>query len=377
MTFHRFISRTLSLAFVVVALPSLADPFDKWTIVPSGTTNFLWSVAFGNGLFVATGDSGTILTSSNGQAWTPAASGVTNSLRGVTYGQGQFIAVGQAGAIITSTNGTDWSAQVSGTANRLNAVTLGGFGFIAVGLNGTVLLSTNGTQWLAAPAFTSAELVGVGNGFGKTFVGARGNTPALFSSANGTSWSTLGEDLFNGNFVYGNGVVLGIAIRGQFYRNPDGASWSLIAQSPFVYCWGLAFARNQFVGVGGSFFGPGRTIATSINGTNWVTRYNKSSEGRLQGVAYGNQRFVAVGDAGGILVSDPIVWFSNQSVAANALHLTLDAEPGTPFRLQSATNLSPPNWTDIGTVTNTDEADEIIIPYSQNFPNAFYRVTTP
>ena len=161
---------------------------------------------------------------------------------------------GAGGAIITSTNGTDWSAQVSGTVNQLDAVALGGFGFIAVGVNGTLLLSTNGTQWLTGPILTTGELVGVGNGFGKTFVGAAVNAPALFSSTDGTSWRALGGDLFNGNFVYGNGMVLGIAVRGSFYRSLDGSTWTSTLKSPFVYCWGVAFAAEPVCRRGWKFF---------------------------------------------------------------------------------------------------------------------------
>ena len=102
-----------------------------------------------------------------------------------------------------------------------------------------------------------------------------------------------------------------------------------------------------------------------------MTRYNKISEGRLLGVAYGNQRFVAVGDVGGVLISDPIVWFLNQSVAADGLHLTLDAEPGTPYRLQSATSLSPPNWTDIGTVTTATRLMRSSFPIRKMFRTLF------
>jgi hypothetical protein len=55
--------------------------------------NDLRGVAYGNGLFVAVGDRGTILTSPDGVNWTERTSG-TNWLFGVTYGNGTFVAVG-------------------------------------------------------------------------------------------------------------------------------------------------------------------------------------------------------------------------------------------------------------------------------------------
>jgi hypothetical protein len=58
-------------------------------------------VTYGNGLFVAVGTGGTILTSPDGVNWTVQASG-GNHLHSVTYGNGTFVAVGEGGTILTS-----------------------------------------------------------------------------------------------------------------------------------------------------------------------------------------------------------------------------------------------------------------------------------
>ena len=47
-----------------------------------------------DGLFVTVGESGTILTSSDGTTWTERNSGTSNRLYGVTYGNGLFVTVG-------------------------------------------------------------------------------------------------------------------------------------------------------------------------------------------------------------------------------------------------------------------------------------------
>jgi hypothetical protein len=73
-----------------------------WTQRASVADNGLYGVAYGNGLFVAVGDGGTILTSPNGVSWTEQASGTSNSLYGVAYGNGTFVAVGKDGTILTS-----------------------------------------------------------------------------------------------------------------------------------------------------------------------------------------------------------------------------------------------------------------------------------
>jgi hypothetical protein len=59
-------------------------------------------VTYGNGLFVAVGEWGTILTSPDGVTWTARTSGTSNLLYDVTYGNGTFVAVGEWGTILTS-----------------------------------------------------------------------------------------------------------------------------------------------------------------------------------------------------------------------------------------------------------------------------------
>ncbi len=369
----------LCWAFLPVAFTVFGNPLDNWTILSSGTTNHLRNVAFGGGLFVAVGDSGTVLTSSNGITWTPRAVGITNSLRGVTYGHGQFVSVGAAGTIITSTDGAVWSLQSSDTLNQLNAVTSTDSEFVAAGNLGTILTSSDGSNWIAQTSGTSAPFVGVGVGFGKIFAGATVNPPALFWSTNGAGWSYMTNvppsqqpDLFNGGFAYGNGILLGVEIRGIFCRSTDGMTWTN-HYSPLYYCYGLAYARSVFVTVGSSSSG-GRLIGTSTNGLEWQTRYSTIGGGGLKGVAYGRHRFVAVGEGGSILASAPILWLSNPSVVSSGFQMTLNGEPSGVYYIQAATNVLFPSWDNIGVVTNATDSVELTVPLPADSSSAFYRV---
>ena len=82
--------------------------------------------------FVAVGDNGTILTSSDGTTWTKVTATYTSdngstetpSFNDVTYGNGTFVAVNPNGIILTSTDVTSsWHPRTSGTTNDLNGVT--------------------------------------------------------------------------------------------------------------------------------------------------------------------------------------------------------------------------------------------------------------
>jgi hypothetical protein len=365
--------------FLAIAFPVFGDPLDNWTIIPSGTTNYLGAVTFGDGVFVAAGDYGTILTSSNGVDWLPSTTGITNSLFGVAQGQGQFVAVGQYGVVFTSSNGVAWSSQSSGTANNLYAVAYTDVGFVAVGDSGTIVTSSNGSNWVVQTSGTSARFVGVGAGFGKAFAGAAVNPPALFWSTNGSVWSYMTNvpvyqqpGLFGGGFAYGNGVLLGVEIRGLYCRSTDGVTWTNYG-SGFSYCYGIANARSVFVMVGVTRSG-GQVVGTSTNGLEWQTRCSTTAGGGLQSVAYGQHRFVAVGNGGLIVASDPMLWLSNPAVASNGFCMTLNGEPGNVYHVQMTTNISIPLWDDIGVVTNTADTVEFTVPFPADSASAFYRV---
>ncbi len=86
------LTKTANLTVVVTA---------PWTLRSSGGTS-LSGVTYGNGLFVAVGGSGTILTSPDGMTWTQQTSPASEILYDVAYGNGTFVAVGYRGTIVTS-----------------------------------------------------------------------------------------------------------------------------------------------------------------------------------------------------------------------------------------------------------------------------------
>ena len=54
--------------------------------------------------FITVGQSGTVLTSSDGKYWTLRNSGTSNELNGITYGNGMFLTVGEDPIVIVSSN---------------------------------------------------------------------------------------------------------------------------------------------------------------------------------------------------------------------------------------------------------------------------------
>ena len=135
---------TDSPLFVVVGASGLimtSTNGASWTTRTSGTTTWLSDVMYGNGYYVAVGNT-RILRSADGIAWSAA----TNStyLYRVAYCSGVFKTTGRSGAIWTSSDGATWAAETSGTTNDIRGISYAHDQFAAVGFNGTIL--TKGTM---------------------------------------------------------------------------------------------------------------------------------------------------------------------------------------------------------------------------------------
>ncbi|MCI0748428.1 MAG: hypothetical protein L0Y58_23730 [Verrucomicrobia subdivision 3 bacterium] len=309
-----------------------ADPLDNWTWrnpLPQG--HQLYGVTHGNGLFVAAGAYGTILTSPDATNWTIQTSGLSSvsTLYGVTHGNGQFVAVGSSnassGTILTSPDGTNWTSRMAATNLPLNAVTYGNGLFVAVGgyssfgaLN-TIQTSPDGILWTPRATPTSGGLFGV-TFANNLFVTVGGGTTIggglkVFASTNGINWTVAlnsggGRTLYavtygNGTYVTAGGFafpspLVGISTVGTTNWTFTGANGHRRA---------LAFGNNRFVGVGGSTVlseesAIGSWYGFSTNGTNWLPG-GGAITGSLQmdAVTYANGTFVAVGHPGMIITS--------------------------------------------------------------------------
>ena len=155
------LTKTANLSLTVSA-PGGGGAGTTWTLRNLG--NPLGGVAYGNGLFVAVGWNGAILTSPDGVNWTAWTSGTSSELKGVAHGNSLFVAVGKSGTILTSPDGVSWNQQTSETSSELKGVAYGNSLFVAVGDDGTILTSPDGVSWTARTSGTSSELKGVAYG---------------------------------------------------------------------------------------------------------------------------------------------------------------------------------------------------------------------
>lgn len=161
-----------------VVLASSTSTGNSWTVETSGTANDLMCVTYGNDRFVAVGNNGTILTSSDGTTWTqqplPYSPPSLNTvmLSGVAYGGNIFVAVGDK-TILTSSDGVNWTpinyVTYSGNSSYyiqswLTSVTYCNNTFVVLGKSGTIITSSDGVNWTQQDVNSSNQVNGVAAG---------------------------------------------------------------------------------------------------------------------------------------------------------------------------------------------------------------------
>lgn len=235
--------------------------WDPATTLPVGLTANLNSVVFDGSRFVALGDDGSIITSTDSPAltWSDATAivGAPAMMNALAVGAGKYVAVGDTGAIYTSSDSaTTWDVQTSGTASNLYGISYVNGNFIAVGASGTLLTSTNGVDWTTQASMTGSNLRGVAYG-ASTYV-AVGDTGAIVSSADTATWAVQ--------------------------ASPTAENFQAISFGP----------DNQFVAVGTS--GVNAYSSTGTDGS-WLSSTTNAGSSDLNAIAP-NLLYIAVGAAG-------------------------------------------------------------------------------
>lgn len=130
------------------------DNDDFWHGQRTSITASLESIAFSKNLnlFVTVGESGTILTSSNGADWTSRTSGTTNNLKKIIWIEdlSLFVVVGDSGTILTSSDGVNWIVCETGYTNNIDSVAYSKDMSQIVAISGAyakVILSFTGENW--------------------------------------------------------------------------------------------------------------------------------------------------------------------------------------------------------------------------------------
>lgn len=284
----------------------------EWEEVsPTPTGNDFTDITWNGSQYLAVGDSGIILTSTDGVTWVSQTSGTTEALDDINWNGSQYLAVGEQGTILTSSDGVTWVSQISGTTQDLFGINWNGSQYVVVGLFESVLTSPDGVTWTKRASGTDTVVLTSVTWNGSQYVAVGGdaaNNGVIFTSLDSVTWinQAFGLSTFVLNSVIWNDnqyVVVGD--EGIILTSSDGVTWvSRTLGTLRPYLEDVVWNGNQYVVVGyGSFPSAAvATILTSPDGVTWMSQTLEATVS-LNAVNWNGSQHVAVGDAGTILIS--------------------------------------------------------------------------
>ncbi len=188
-------------------------------------------VAYGDGTLVAVGWSGKIERSiDNGATWQLAASPTSQPIYGIAFGGGIFLAITQNQEVLRSSDGLIWALSNINDGSGVGRVEYGGGRFVSVG-NYTVTRSIDGgNSWSSSdffPNFSGPKRIRFGNGI--FVVVGRGGEIKL-SHDGGVSWenSSSGVTVDLNDVTYGEGKWVAVGENGVVLTASDSAAIQLV-----------------------------------------------------------------------------------------------------------------------------------------------------
>ena len=271
------------------------DPTGTWTeLTGHPVTSNPQGVAFGNGVFVI--GTSNIFSSADGLTWTEEDDGGSFFHFGVVFDpdNGLFVSVGNNGKIATSSDGDNvargsmtWTERTSNVTNRLRAVAYDDGLWVAVGDSGTITTSSNGTTWASQSSGTVATLHGAAIANGTYF--ATGDAGTFRTSTDGTNWSDPG--------------VTSLSLRAGFFGNSQlvfvGSGILIPAGSLSTFT--IDGDNSQFPN-GPATFDLGSNLAITAMRDEAVTFINSSTDitgVTASGTGAGMDRVTIISDVGG------------------------------------------------------------------------------
>lgn len=286
-----------------------------WNNVISGVKHSLNSITYNSGIFVAVGGAGTILISSTGTQWTQVNFSNFNSLNSVIYADSAFWAVSDSGEIITSTNGSIWTYKTSTVTSSINSICYGASTWVAVGHAGKVITSTDGNTW-NSQTISKYNLYAVNYQLGQ-FI-ATGQHGKTYVSTDGLTWSRTLTDAFVATATDNQNTSHFLTSWGDFYQYDNGI-YSLVNSVGYDQTFSnMFYAQSQFVAITET----GKIYTGGVNG--WTLQTSGVTTA-LYGIFYDNvsssHKWIVTGAAGVILTSaDAITWTARTSGVTDKLY---------------------------------------------------------
>jgi hypothetical protein len=335
----------------------------NWTASSASaiTTSSLTAIAWAGTQFVVAGSGGAILTSADGVNWTARSSGTTASFSAVGASSSLIVACTQGTTgVYTSADGINWTYAGSSMSGA-NSIIYAGGKWVAAGFH-MAATSTDGMNWtqVTVPANLSKVIYD-----GVRYVasgGDRWGNPAIFTSADGLSWSA--KTIYQSHLSIARSPASGLLVTvsstdRSLVSSDNGATWQYggftagstaaffqsVVWSPSLNAFiantgsGVMSSQDGLTWTGLGAYGnscPGRIAAspvllvnaclyttprTSIDGVTWTPVAAYPSTQGVRDVIWTGTQYIALGGGGDIVTSpDAVTWTKQTSGTTNALN---------------------------------------------------------
>lgn len=307
----------------------------------------LYDVAYGSGVYIAVGDNGTIVRSTDGLSWNPVASGTSTDLYGVSYGDSTFVIVGDEGGstahvVLTSTNGLSWADHSSGS-------------------------SITDNQWMFEVEYVNDRFLAAG-GF---------RSGIQYSTDQGQSFLIGADDDYEiDGFAYGGGVYLATGVYSFTGRSEDinlisadGVNWS---ELPTVQKdnQNAAIAFNgTFITVGdnGSIWQSDAVEAVEMGYANWQLENEVSlglNRDPLEDADFDGSVNLIEYALGSTATDASSVPSSSTATTGSYFHVSYDRDSiksDIDYNVERLTNLVSNDWSTANTITLEDSTTNLAV----------------
>lgn len=207
---------------------------DLQTWVGQDTRFAINTIATDNSKFLLGLNNNNIISTTDGISWITASSSMGNaSVLSIAYGNGVWVASGTIGKNQTSTNGINWTTSAS-TSNNFVSSAYGNGLWVRISGFGELNTSTDGVTWATITSILYSNLssnasIAYGNGI---WVGSRAGL--IGSSTDTITWTTRLSNFGNtaiSKIHYGNGLWIAVGTNGQIRTSSDAITWNTVTSN--------------------------------------------------------------------------------------------------------------------------------------------------
>ncbi|MEK7394122.1 MAG: hypothetical protein AAB214_16310 [Fibrobacterota bacterium] len=280
----------------------LSEDLDTWRSSPAPFATGIESVTTGDSTWLGEGN-GYLMVFKGAKPLTSTSYGGM-SVMATTYDGSRFVAMCLGQKMFTYSHAAGWT-ETSGTGiqyswdqtRETNGIAWGngqfllsnrGFRTAGADLKWSVLVPEGTVKFTTGPVFTSGLFV------------MADSANRILTSADGIQWTprTLARKPVIRRLAVRQSNLFAIGDSGTILRSANGIEWAELAK-PCNAC-GVADIQSE---KGGLLAATSAGICQSIAGDSWTCRGDSTARPKLEKVAFGNGRFLALADSGEIFTS--------------------------------------------------------------------------